>query len=41
MIMGGAAPRGGALDAPRERPGYYAVFLRDLDGCNVEAVHHG
>ena len=25
----------------RERPGYYAVFLRDLDGCNVEAVHHG
>ena len=22
-------------------PGYYAVFLRDLDGHNVEAVHHG
>ena len=33
------------LHAPRERPeyhpGYYAVFLRDLDGHNVEAVHHG
>jgi catechol 2,3-dioxygenase-like lactoylglutathione lyase family enzyme len=21
-------------------PGYYAVFVRDLDGHNVEAVHH-
>ena len=21
-------------------PGYYGVFLRDLDGNNVEAVHH-
>jgi catechol 2,3-dioxygenase-like lactoylglutathione lyase family enzyme len=33
------------LHAPREWPeyhaGYYAVFLRDLDGHNVEAVHHG
>ncbi len=33
------------LHAPREwpeyHPGYYAVFLRDLDGHNVEAVHHG
>lgn len=33
------------LHAPRERPeyhpGYYGVFLRDLDGNNVEAVHHG
>lgn len=31
--------------APREwptrHPGYHAVFLRDLDGRNVEAVHHG
>ncbi|MGH3203497.1 MAG: hypothetical protein ACRDOA_21220 [Streptosporangiaceae bacterium] len=22
-------------------PGYYGVFLRDPDGHNVEAVHHG
>jgi catechol 2,3-dioxygenase-like lactoylglutathione lyase family enzyme len=33
------------LHVPREwpeyHPGYYGVFLRDLDGHNVEAVHHG
>ena len=33
------------LHAPREwpeyHPGYYSVFLRDLDGHNVQAVHHG
>ena len=33
------------LHAPREwpeyHPGYYSVFLRDPDGHNVEAVHHG
>ncbi len=32
------------LNAPREwpeyHPGYYAVFLRDPDGNNVEAVTH-
>src|ERR1019366_4685795 len=26
---------------PEYHPGYYGVFLRDLDGHNVEAVHHG
>ena len=26
---------------PEYHPGYYSVFLRDLDGNNVEAVHHG
>ena len=42
-----AAVAGGTevLHAPREwpeyHPGYYAVFLRDPDGHNVEAVHHG
>ena len=41
------AIRGGrkVLHAPREWPeyhaGYYGVFLRDPDGHNVEAVHHG
>ncbi len=25
---------------PEYHPGYYAVFLRDIDGHNVEAVHH-
>jgi catechol 2,3-dioxygenase-like lactoylglutathione lyase family enzyme len=33
------------LHPPREwpeyHPGYYGVFLRDPDGNNVEAVHHG
>ena len=33
------------LHAPREwpeyHPGYYGVYLRDPDGHNVEAVHHG
>ena len=33
------------LHPPREwpeyHPGYYGVFLRDLDGHNVEAVFHG
>jgi catechol 2,3-dioxygenase-like lactoylglutathione lyase family enzyme len=41
-----AAQRSGAevLHPPRLWPeyhaGYYGVFLRDLDGNNVEAVHH-
>ena len=26
---------------PEYNPGYYGVFLRDPDGNNVEAVHHG
>ena len=25
---------------PEYHPGYYAVFIRDLDGHNAEAVHH-
>lgn len=33
------------LHAPREwpdyHPGFYGVFMRDLDGNNIEAVHHG
>ena len=33
------------LHAPKEwpqyHPGYYGVFVRDLDGNNVEAVFHG
>jgi len=26
---------------PEYHPTYYGVFVRDLDGNNVEAVHHG
>jgi catechol 2,3-dioxygenase-like lactoylglutathione lyase family enzyme len=41
-----AALSGGGTDngAPGERayhPGYYAAFVLDPDGNNVEAVHHG
>lgn len=41
------AVEGGAevLHEPREwpeyHPGYYGAFVRDPDGNNVEAVHHG
>ena len=28
-------------DWPGYHPGYYAVFIRDLDGNNIEAVWHG
>lgn len=41
----GVAAGAEVLHAPREwpeyHPGYYGAFLRDLDGHNVEAVHHG
>lgn len=40
----GLAAGGRDNGAPGERdyhPGYYAAFLRDPDGNNVEAVHHG
>ena len=41
-----AAVRAGGTDngAPGERayhPGYYAAFVLDPDGNNIEAVHHG
>ena len=41
-----AALAAGGTDngAPGEReyhPGYYAAFVLDPDGTNVEAVHHG
>lgn len=41
----GVAAGAEVLHPPREwpeyHPGYYGVFLRDPDGHNVEAVHHG
>ena len=35
------APSNGAPGIRRYHPGYYAAFLLDPDGNNVEAVHHG
>ena len=26
---------------PQYHPGYYAAYVKDADGNNVEAVHHG
>lgn len=40
----GLPPGGKDNGAPGERlyhPGYYAAFLIDPDGNNIEAVHHG
>ena len=40
----GLAAGGRDNGAPGERgyhPGYYAAFLLDPDGNNIEAVHHG
>lgn len=40
----GLAAGGADNGAPGERryhPGYYAAFLLDPDGNNIEAVHHG
>ena len=40
----GLAAGGSDNGAPGERdyhPGYYAAFLLDPDGNNIEAVHHG
>jgi catechol 2,3-dioxygenase-like lactoylglutathione lyase family enzyme len=31
----------GPREFPEYHPGYYGVFVRDPDGNNVEAVHHG
>ena len=37
--------RAESLHAPRlwpeYHPGYFAAFVRDLDGNNIEAVYHG
>jgi catechol 2,3-dioxygenase-like lactoylglutathione lyase family enzyme len=44
FYVAGLAAGGGDNGAPGERPyhpGYYAAFLLDPDGNNVEAVYHG
>ena len=48
---GRCVPRGGARRRrdrqrppglrPQYHPGYYAAYVKDADGNNVEAVHHG
>jgi catechol 2,3-dioxygenase-like lactoylglutathione lyase family enzyme len=40
-VASGAEVLHAPCEWPEYHPGYYAVFLRDPDGHNVEAVHHG
>lgn len=40
-VGSGAEVRHAPREWPEYHPGYYAVFLRDPDGHNVEAVYHG
>ena len=39
--LASGAPSNGAPGARRYHPGYYAGFLLDPDGNNIEAVYHG
>ncbi|MBZ9962794.1 VOC family protein [Mesorhizobium sp. BR1-1-2] len=39
-LEGGGRDNGGPGERPYH-PGYYAAFLLDPDGNNIEAVHHG
>jgi catechol 2,3-dioxygenase-like lactoylglutathione lyase family enzyme len=39
--LAGGAPSNGAPGPRTYHPGYYAAFLLDPDGNNVEAVYHG
>ena len=39
--LASGAPSNGAPGIRRYHPGYYAAFLLDPDGNNVEAVYHG
>jgi catechol 2,3-dioxygenase-like lactoylglutathione lyase family enzyme len=39
-LQAGAVDEGGPGPRPRYGPGYYAAFVRDLDGHRLEAVCH-
>ena len=40
-LAAGGKDNGAPGDRPNYHPGYYAAFLLDPDGNNIEAVHHG
>jgi catechol 2,3-dioxygenase-like lactoylglutathione lyase family enzyme len=40
-LEGGGADNGKPGERPHYHPGYYAAFLLDPDGNNIEAVFHG
>jgi len=39
-LNAGAADNGSPGLRPEYHPGYYGAFVIDLNGCNLEAVHH-
>jgi catechol 2,3-dioxygenase-like lactoylglutathione lyase family enzyme len=40
-LAAGGKDNGAPGNRPNYHPGYYAAFLLDPDGNNIEAVHHG
>ena len=40
-IEAGGADNGSPGERPHYHPGYYAAFVHDPDGYNIEAVFHG
>jgi len=40
-LENGGTDNGPPGDRPQYHPGYYAAFVLDPDGNNIEAVHHG
>lgn len=40
-LAAGGQDNGAPGERPAYHPGYYAAFLLDPDGNNIEAVHHG
>jgi catechol 2,3-dioxygenase-like lactoylglutathione lyase family enzyme len=40
-LAAGGTDNGPAGLRPQYHPGYYAAYVKDADGNNVEAVHHG
>jgi len=40
-LAAGGKDNGGPGERPNYHPGYYAAFLFDPDGNNIEAVYHG
>jgi catechol 2,3-dioxygenase-like lactoylglutathione lyase family enzyme len=40
-LAAGGTDNGPPGPRPHYHPGYYAAYVKDADGNNVEAVHHG
>jgi len=40
-LAAGGRDNGAPGERPHYHPGYYAAYVLDPDGNNVEAVHHG